>query len=167
MTVRIATEEDWSRIVDIYNQAIELRTSTADTVAVSLESKRTWLSDRDVSKHPILVCVEAGSVVGWCSLSPYRFGRPAFERTAEISYYVDCAHRRKGVASRLVNHAIEQCPQLGIDVLVAILLASNDASLALLERFGFAEWGRLPEIAAIDGKRYDHVYWGKRVSGGS
>ncbi len=165
MTIRIATEEDWPRIVEIYNQAIELRTSTADTEPVTLESKRSWLQGRDSTKHPIYVREAEEGVVGWCSLSPYRFGRPAFERTVEISYYVDRERRREGVASGLIEHAFGECPDLGIDSLVAILLASNVASIAALERFGFSEWGRPPGIALIDGERYDHVYMGKRVSG--
>ena len=39
----------------------------------------------------------------------------------------------------------------------------NQASIRLLKKFGFNQWGYLPEIAEIEGVLYSHVYLGKRV----
>jgi len=164
MPIRIATVDDWKRIVDIYNDAIATRISTADTEIISVESKEQWLAQHDVDHYPIYVDVRDGVVTGWCSLSPYRLGRPAFRDTAEISYYVSEQCHRNGIGHSLVSHALSDCSRLGIETLVAILLESNLASIGLLRKFGFEEWGRLPKIAEIDGNRYDHLYMGRRVS---
>ena len=40
----------------------------------------------------------------------------------------------------------------------------NDPSLRLFKSFGFAEWGKLPEIAEMDGKEFSLSILGKRVN---
>ncbi|MDB6139126.1 MAG: Phosphinothricin acetyltransferase, partial [Verrucomicrobiaceae bacterium] len=42
LLIRDATAEDLPRIVAIYNAAIPGRLATADTVLVSVESRRPW-----------------------------------------------------------------------------------------------------------------------------
>ena len=97
------------------------------------------------------------------SFSSYRPGRGAFRHTAEISYYVDAAHHKQGVASELIARSIERCAALGFKTLIAILLADNQASIALLVKFGFQQWAHLPNIADIDGREVGHVFYGLRV----
>ncbi len=163
MGIRIAEAGDWGSIVKIYNEAIDTRISTADTDYVSVENKEAWLKEHSKDQYPIYVAETNAEVVGWCSLSPYRYGRSAFDKTAEISYYIAESHRGKGIGTALVERAISDCSRLGIEILVAILLGSNAPSINLLLKFGFEEWGRLPGIAEIDTNRYDHLYMGRRV----
>lgn len=163
MPIRTATSGDWESVVRIYNEAIDTRISTADTKHVTIESRKGWLNQHLEENYPIFVNETEAIITGWCSLSPYRYGRAAFDKTAEISYYISREHRGKGVGTLLVEHTVSQCSRLGIDALVAILLGSNKPSINLLRKFQFEEWGRLPEIAEIDGNHYDHLYMGKRL----
>ena len=101
--------------------------------------------------------------MGWCSLTAYRGGRAAVRRTAEISYYVARSARGRGVGRALVERALGDAPSLGLRVLFAIILEPNTASVRLMERCGFACWGRLPEVAEIEGRLVDHVYYGRAV----
>jgi RimJ/RimL family protein N-acetyltransferase len=50
-----------------------------------------------------------------------------------------------------------------MQILVAILLDQNPASIALLHRFGFSRWGVMPGIALIKGERADHLYYGLKL----
>ena len=163
MGIRTAEVGDWESIVRIYNEAIDTRISTADTDYVSIENKENWLKEHSKEKYPIYVAENDAEIEGWCSLSPYRYGRSAFDKTAEISYYISETHRGKGIGTALVDRAISDCSRLGIEILVAILLGSNVPSINLLLKFGFEEWGRLPGIAEIDTNRYDHLYMGRRA----
>ena len=79
-------------------------------------------------KYPIFLAEVDHAVAGWCSLSPYRPGRMALPFTAEISDYIDRAFHRQGVATRLIHHAIAECPMLQIKTLFGILLERNIAS---------------------------------------
>jgi phosphinothricin acetyltransferase len=111
----------------------------------------------------VYVAEPGGAVAGWCSLTAYRGGRAAVRRTAEISYYVARAARAQGVGRALVQHALGQAPALGIHVLFGIILERNAASVRLMERCGFACWGRLPDVAEIEGELVAHVYYGRSV----
>lgn len=161
--IRVAAENDIAAITDIYNQAVALKSATADISPVSEDSRRAWLSEHDADTYPVFVADRRGAVVGYASLSPYRPGRMALRHTAEISYYVHEDFRGVGVGSRLIEHAIGQCPRLGLKTLFAILLDINSDSIRLLERFGFCEWGHMPGVADFDGLECGHLYFGRRV----
>jgi len=164
VTARYAIESDLPAIVEIYNQAIDLGSATADITPVTLESRKLWLQEHRADHYPVFVAINIDVVVGWCSLSAYRPGRMALRHTAEISYYVDQNARGVGVGSFLISQAIEQCPQLGIKTLFAIILDINGESTQILEKFGFRKWGHLPNVANFDGQECGHLYYGLRVT---
>jgi phosphinothricin acetyltransferase len=165
MIIRLAKLDDLPAIVDIYNQSIPSKQSTGDTQPLRVEDRLTWFEDHRPQEHPLFVAeVEPdGQVAGWCSLSAYRPGRAALRFTAEISYYVAPAYHRQGIATALVEHAIAACPSIQIRHLFAIVLEGNAASLKLLEKTGFEQWGYLPRVADFDGKEVGHLYYGRHV----
>ena len=162
--IRFAEPADLSRIVEIYNQAIAAGNATGDTVSFTVKSRRAWFESHSQEAYPLYVHLdEAGKVTGFLYLSPYR-DRPAMRRTAEISYYVDYAHHHQGIGAALMGHALADCPRLGIQVLVAILLDCNQPSLKLLEKSGFEKWGYLPEVADLSGRLCGHLYYGRKMT---
>jgi L-amino acid N-acyltransferase YncA len=161
--IRIATLGDLPAIVSIYNEAVASSFATADMTAVSVDSRRDWFTEHEPTKYPIYVWEDADEVRAWCSLSPYRRGRMALRFTAEISYYVQRDSQRKGIASRLVRHAISDCEALQIKNLFAIVLEQNTRSCSLLEKLGFERWGFLPFVADFDGQECGHLYYGQRL----
>ena len=40
---------------------------------------------------------------------------------------------------------------------------SNEASILCLKKFGFSEWGHLPQVADFDGIEIGHKYLGLRI----
>ena len=161
--VRLAALTDLPRLVEIYNQAIAAHNVTADTAPFTVEERLDWFNAHTPNAYPIYVCEdENGFIVGWLSVSPYR-GRPALVRTAEISYYVDYAHHGQGIGSALMQHAIQDAPRTGRKVFIAILLEWNTGSIKLLEKFGFEKWGRMLEVAELDGRLCGQLYYGKNL----
>jgi len=163
--IRIANESDLSAIVKIYNASIPGRLATADTEPISMESRRTWLLDRDLARHPVWIWEDLkrpNRVCGWLSFKPF-YGRPAYAATAEVSIYVDPAAQRSGVATRLMDHAVGQAPVLQLTTFLAFVFAHNAPSLELCRKFGFEEWGHLPRIAILDGLDRDLLILGKRL----
>jgi phosphinothricin acetyltransferase len=163
MPIRISEERDWPEIVAIYNQAIETHGATADLTPVSVQSRRAWFEAHADPRFPIYVDEASGKIRGWCSVSPYRPGRAALEKTAELSYYVHADFRCKGVATGLIGHAIAGCRGDGFRNVFAILLGGNAASIAVLSKLKFELWGCLPGVAEIDGTEIDHLYFGKKI----
>ena len=164
LVIRTADTKDLPAIVDIYNQAVGLKHATCDLSPISVESKASWLAEHDPAARPVYVAEVDGVVAGWRSLSEYRPGRKALRFTAEISYYVHGSYRRRGIASRLIEHAIRECPRLGVKTLFAILLDTNVASVRLLEKFNFEKWGHLPRVADFNGEEAGHFYYGLRLA---
>jgi L-amino acid N-acyltransferase YncA len=163
MRIRLASPDDWPHIIAIYNQAVAEPFCTADTEPATLASRGDWLAQHRDGRYPIFVVESDHAIAGWCSLSPWRAGRKALEQTAEISYYIDRDHRGQRLGSRLLQHALSACPQLGFTHLLAILLERNIGSLALLEKFAFVRWGHLPEVAAFDRGVCGQYIYGRKV----
>lgn len=163
MKIRLAGQADLEAINRIYNQAVQQRFCTAHLEAVDMEERRQWFAFHDPARYPVFVALEGEDLVGWVSLGAYRENRQALAHVAEVSYYVDARARGKGVGSSLLKHAIHVAPGLGFSVLIAILLNRNPASIALLDKYGFEEWGRMPGIARIEDQLADHLYYGLRL----
>ncbi len=163
MKIRTATENDLEAINNIYNQVIPYEISTADMVPYTMEERKSWFKAYDRSVYPVFVAAKPDMITGYFSFSPYRPRRLAMRYTTEISYFIHDKHRGKGIGSALTEHAIKSAPEYDFKTLIAILLAHNEASIKLLEKFGFKEWGRMPGVADFNGRERDHLYYGLRV----
>jgi len=159
---RIARREDLPQIVAIYNATIPSRLVTADLEPVSVASRMRWFEEHSPDFRPLWVVESEGLVAGWLSFSSF-YGRRAYNKTAELSVYVDADFRKRGIASYLLVQAFAQAPGLGIDTLLGFIFAHNLTSLALFEKFGFARWGELPKVALLDGVERDLVIVGRRA----
>ncbi len=163
MNIRIAKLEDLEEIVEIYNQAIAAGEKTTDITPVTTDDRKKWFEGHTPNKYPILVAEKGESIVGYLTISAYRPGRMALRHTAEVSYFIHFEHHRQGIASRLLQYAIDICPSLQIKTLFAILLDSNQDSIRLLEKYGFGKWGHMPQVAEFDGIEVGHLYYGLRI----
>ena len=77
--------------------------------------------------------------------------------------YVGRRSRNRGVGTALLQSAVLSASHLGKRVLFGILLERNQASIRLMQKCGFELWGRLPDVALIDGVLVSHFYYGRRV----
>jgi phosphinothricin acetyltransferase len=160
--IRDASEADLETIVAIYNASIPGRLATADTEAVSVDSRRAWFRDRDPRRHPIWVSERDGQVVAWLSFGKF-YGRPAYAATAELSLYVDPGAQRGGIATELVDAAFARAESLGLKTFLGFVFAHNERSVALCRKFGFEQWGHLPRVARLDGVERDLLILGRRL----
>ena len=161
--IRKALITDLPAIVDIYNQAIISRCCTGDTFCFSADERLPWFMEHNTPRTPVFVFEMEQRVIAYCSISPYRPGRKAFENIGEISYYVDFNYHKKGVGSQLLKHLLMEAAITDYSHLLAILLECNIGSISLLEKFGFKKWGALPNIAHIDNNYYSHLYYGLAI----
>jgi len=163
MMIRHATEFDLPAIVAIYNAAIPSRMATADLELVSVESRLAWFKGRSPSQRPLWVIEVEGAIAGWLSFQSF-YGRPAYNKTAEISIYIAPTFHRRGLGRKLLAQAIDESPSLGLKTLVSFIFAHNYPSLKLFETFGFKPWGNLPKIAELDSIERDLVIMGLHLN---
>jgi phosphinothricin acetyltransferase len=161
--MRIANESDLPTIVSIYNATIPSRQATADTVEVTVASRLEWFRQHSPDKLPLMVHERDDRVVAWVSFQAF-YGRAAYDHTAEISIYIALEYRGKGLGRILLTEALALTPQLGIKTVVGFVFSHNEPSLRLFAAYGFKEWGRLPDIAEMDGKEFSLSIVGKRVN---
>jgi len=153
ITVRDAVEADLPAIIDIYNQSIPSGLSTADIHPISVEERRTWFRQFSPKKRPIWVAEQAGEIVGCIYITSFYGGRPAYDKTAEVSLYLAPKAQGQGLGTDLMQRMINACPQLGVTTLIGMHFDHNEATKRLNDNFGFQQVGHLPEIAEVNGEQ--------------
>jgi len=151
ITVRDAVEADLPAIIAIYNQSIPSGRATADTHPSSVDERRSWFSQFTPHKRPIWVAERAGNVVGCIYITSFYGGRPAYDKTAEVSLYLANDAQGQGLGTALMQRMIDACPQLGVTTLIGMHFDHNEATKRLNARFGFQQVGHIPEIAEVQG----------------
>ena len=160
---RNARQKDLCSIVEIYNSTVPSRKVTADTEPVSVESKQSWFDAHDTVKHPLWVFENnSGEIIGWASFQSF-YGRPAYDATVEVSIYLAEKQRGKGLGKKILQFCMDNAPVFGIKTLLGFIFEHNTASINLFKQFGFDIWGRLPNIALLDGEEKGLHILGKRL----
>lgn len=158
---RRATAADLPRIVDIYNSTVASRLVTADTEPVTVESRTEWFHNHS-DQRPIFLFLQEDETIGWFSFEAF-YGRPAYDKTVELSLYLDEHYRGRGIGSQAVAQMKDIAATLDIETLLAFVFAHNSRALMLFKNHGFTEYGRLPDVATMDGSHYSLSILGYKV----
>ena len=125
MTVRVATPADADAILALERASF--------SIPWSEESIRSDLAENAAARY--WVAEEDGRVVGYVGLW----------RVLDEGQIMDVAvlpsHRRRGIATELLEALIEDCEAAGIDRLLLEVREKNVGALALYERLGFEREG--------------------------
>ena len=157
MTVRDMTAADLEAVRAIFNHAVA-HTTAVWTEALRTEAEqREWFTEKQTVGWPTLVAEEAGEVIGFAALFPFR-PQPGFRETAEHSLYVAPAAQGRGVGRTLLTATIERAADRGLRNLIGAISADNPPSLALHRSLGFTEVGRMPGVGVKWGRRLDAVF---------
>jgi L-amino acid N-acyltransferase len=153
ITIRRADVDDVQAITDIYNEAILTTTATFDTEPKEFTDRRLWFESHG-ERHPVVVAVLEGKVVGWSSLSRWS-DRCAYDGTAETTFYVKSEYRGMGIGRMLKSAIIGEARRLGFHTLIARVAEGSVASLHLNQEFGFVMIGTLREVGRKFGRLLD------------
>ena len=145
VTIRTATEADIPALLEIYNDIIINTTAVWHEEPHTLTMRQEWFALKKEQGFPVFAAVENDVVIGFSTIGPFRpwFG---YRYTVENSVYVATGSRGKGVAKLLLPPLIEAAKQLGLHAIVAGIEASNEASIALHNKFGFVEVAHFKEV---------------------
>ena len=152
-SIRAAAPGDAAAICTIYNQGIEDRIATLETELRTPEERRQWMAAR-ASRHPVVVAVTDGQVVGWGSLNSFN-PRPAYDHVVDLSVYVERGWRGQGVGRVLMQHLMELATTLGYHKIVLATFPYNEAGVSLYTRMGFIPVGVYHEQGQLDGRWVD------------
>ena len=151
--IRKAQRKDLPQLLDIYNDAVLNSTATFDIHEKTIEERETWFAEHNIGNHPLIVAeLPDGTVAGYASLSPYR-RLEAYHTTVELSVYVHPAHRRKGIASALMQAILEEAENdPRTHTVVSVITSGNAPSIRLHEKFGFTFSGTIREVGIKHGE---------------
>ena len=157
VTARLAERRDADAIREIYNREVTGSTVTFDLVPRTLDEQIEWL-DEHAGGHPAIVAVDdAGTVVGFGSLSPWR-PRPAYSPTVEDSVYVHADRRGEGVGPASCSQELVRLAEAhGFHSIMARIVGGHEASIALHAGCGFEHAGVEREVGRKFGKWLDVV----------
>ncbi len=160
---RDAEIKDLEGIVGIYNSVVRSRMVTADTEPVTVDSRVSWFNMHDPKRRPLwIVEDEEGVMAGWVSFQSF-YERPAYEATVEISLYLHPDHRGKGLGRQVLRDALRKAADLGLRNIIGFIFAHNAPSVAAFTKEGFEEWGRLPNVAVLDGVERTVLIMGRKT----
>ena len=158
MNVRPATREDLPAILEIYNDAVLTTTASYDYEPRTLDHRVVWFEDHARANYPVFVAVnEAGRVTGWSSLSRFH-DRMGYRFTTENSIYVAADQRGRGVGKLLLAPLLDAAKERGLHAILAVIDASNDASIRLHAGFGFERVGLFKQVGYKFDRWLDVMY---------
>jgi len=152
--IRKAEEKDLPEILVIYNDIIVNTTAVYDYKPHTAAMRKQWWDTKKEQGFPVFVAEEAGRVVGFSSIGPFR-AWAAYKYSVENSVYVASDKRGKGIGKLLIPPLIEAATQLNMHTILAGIDASNQASIQLHEAFGFKEVANFQQVGYKFGRWLD------------
>jgi phosphinothricin acetyltransferase len=154
-TIRPATSEDLSAILEIYNECVLNSTATFDIEPRTMDAQREW-AKQFVSPYVLLAIEDDAEVIAWGCLHPFG-GKPGYRFSTENSVYVRDHARGQGLGKLMLGALIEAGQAGGFHTIIARIAGDNPASVRLHESFGFEQIGLEREVGHKFGRWLDVV----------
>lgn len=153
VVIRPAERADLPAINSIYNEEIRTGVATWDYEPWTIEARTRWFEEHDPAE-PVLVATVGDAIAGFAYLSWYR-SKAGYQYTRENTLYIDPTYQRRGLGARLLEALIDQARARHIRALIAQIETSNEASIALHERYGFVRLGIEQQVGYKFGRWLD------------
>ena len=163
LNIRNATANDVQPLTDIYNYYVENTHATFDLNPVTVESRLEWL--QHYNKTPIrrlLVGEADGKVIGYACASEFR-ARPAYDKSAETTIYLDHKQQGKGYGRLLYTRLLGELERTDLHRCYGIITLPNPGSVALHTAVGFREIGTLNEVGFKFEKYWDTLWMERQL----
>jgi L-amino acid N-acyltransferase YncA len=149
---RKAVSSDASVIAAIYNQGIEDRGATFETIPRSTADIAAWFDNG----YPVFVSGENETVRAFAAAFPYR-ARHYYDGVREFSVYAARDGRGLGFGKAALTALIENAAARGWWKLVSRVFPTNMGSRKLCASLGFREVGIYEKHGQLDGTWMDTV----------
>jgi phosphinothricin acetyltransferase len=150
------TISHWEDVRRIYLQGIATGNATFETNCPD------WNQWNTCHKQDCrLIAITDGQVTGWAALSDVS-GRCVYAGVAEISIYVESAHRGTKIGDRLLEHLVKKSEECGIWTLQAGIFPENIPSIRLHQKHGFRIVGTREKIGKMNGRWRDIILMERR-----
>lgn len=162
--IRTVVEADLPDIREIYNYYVTNSVVTFDEKKWSIAQWREKLAFLRKLDLPFLVAVSpSGQILGYALVQPMS-SKSAYRYSVENSIYLGQAATGKGLGKALLVALIAACEEKGIRQMVAVISDKGaEASVALHEKLGFVEVGRMGRVGFKFGRWLGTIYLQKEL----
>lgn len=163
--IRAAVPADLEAVAEIFGHYVSTTVITFEQTPPTVAEWRRRLGELTARGLPFLVAVQDGVTVGYAYAGPWR-PKPAYRHTVEDSIYLAPGHTGRGLGGALLGVLLTQCARAGTRQMIAVIADTGDkTSVALHERFGFTDAGRLTAVGHKHGRVVDTVLMQRSLSG--
>ena len=156
-------ERHADQILAIFNEAIATSTALYDYKPRPREAMAGWFQAKRQGGFPVVGYENAeGELMAFASYGTFR-AWPAYKYSVEHSVYVDNRFRGCGLGIALMRELIERARAQQVHVLVGGIDAANQGSIALHEKLGFVEVGRMGRVGFKFGRWLGTIYLQKQL----
>lgn len=157
--IRRVQPRDLPDIREIYNYYVTNSVVTFDEKKWTMAQWRDKADYLDRLKMPFLVAQSpSGQILGYALVQPLS-GKSAYRFTVENSIYLGQAAAGKGLGRALLEALIAASEEAGIREMVAVISDKGaEASVALHEKLGFVEVGRMGRVGFKFGRWLGTIY---------
>lgn len=160
-TIRVATREDSSAILEVYAPYIPTPI-TFEEVLPTQDEFQTRV-DNVQKMYPFIVAEIDGEVVGYAYASQFRV-REAYRWNAELSVYLSPVAQGQGLGKKLYSTIIELAKLQGIKVVFGIVTSPNGVSKRLHDSLGFQLMARQKNAGFTCGEWHDISWYAKYLT---
>ncbi len=162
--IRPAADADIPDIREIYNYYVTNSVVTFDEKKWTIAQWREKLALLRKLDLPFLVAQSpTGQILGYALVQPMS-SKSAYRYSVENSIYLGQAATGKGLGRALLEGLISACEQKGIRQMVAVISDKGaEGSVALHEKLGFVEVGRMGRVGFKFGRWLGTIYLQKEL----
>ena len=163
-TIRPVRESDIPDIREIYNYYVTNSVVTFDEKRWTLAQWREKFEHLQKLGMPFLVAVgPTGQILGYALVQPLS-AKSGYRYSVENTIYLGQAATGKGLGRALLEALIAASEEAGIHQMVAVISDKGaEASVALHERMGFVEVGRMGRVGFKFGRWLGTIYLQKQL----
>lgn len=162
--MKLAQAADLEEIMAIYNASLPEGECAPNFTTLVKGHQTTWFDGHQQAHYPLYAYYnDDGKMVAWASFSvehPANMDR----LSAEVSIYLAPNVQNQGLGSEILAFMLNMAPILGIQNVLAIVFASNLPSIHLFKKYGFEQWGFLPQVSDLHHAKTDVLILGKAVA---
>jgi phosphinothricin acetyltransferase len=155
--IRTVHPDDAPSIAGIYNHYILNSPATFEEVPITPEKMQQRILET-TQTYPWLVFEEDAGLLGYCYGRKWR-ERAAYRHSVETTVYLQPSAVGKGRGSALLDALLAELRSRRFHSVIGGVALPNDASVALLEKFGFRPVAHFKEVGYKFGHWINVGYW--------
>lgn len=157
ITIRTATVEDMSSVLEIVNYEILNTTAIWDYDVRTLTQQIEIFKEKQDKDFPFIIALKEDKVVGFGTYGTFRH-KIGYRFTVEHSVYVDKDHFGNGIGSTLLKELIEIAKNQKLHTMIGVIDSENHGSIAFHQKLGFETVGHIKQTGYKFDRWLDSIF---------